>query len=81
MLADSIEAASKALVNPTEEAIEQLVEKITKGKMKQHQFHNSKLTFEELEKVKAVFKRVLKSIYHNRIAYPDDTKQLSTGKN
>ena len=79
MLADSIEAASKSLKNPTEEAIEELVEKITKGKINQLQFVSSQLTFEELEKVKAVFKRVLKSIHHNRIVYPDDTKQLPTG--
>lgn len=80
MLADSIEAASKTLKNPTEETIEQLVEKITTGKITQFQFINAQLTFEELEKIKAVFKRVLKSIYHNRIVYPDDMKQLSSGE-
>lgn len=80
MLADSIEAASKTLKSPTEEDIEQLVEKITKGKIAQFQFINAQLTFEELEKVKGVFKRVLKSIYHSRIVYPDDIKPLSSGK-
>ncbi|MFK7950632.1 MAG: HD family phosphohydrolase [Saprospiraceae bacterium] len=80
MLADSIEAASKTLKNPTEEDIERLVDKITAGKIAQNQFVNAKLTFAELEKVKTVFKRVLKSIYHNRIVYPNSTKQLPTGK-
>lgn len=79
MLADSIEAASKSLKNPTEKDIEQLVDKIIAGKIAQNQFVDAKLTFEELEKIKAVFKRVLKSIHHNRIVYPDDTKQLPKG--
>lgn len=79
MLADSIEAASKTLKNPMEKDIEMLVDKIVSGKINQHQLVNAKLTFEELEKVKTVFKRVLKSIYHSRIVYPDDTKQLPTG--
>ncbi len=74
MLADSIEAASKSLVNPTEESINQLVEKITAGKIENRQLIHSDLTFEELEKVKIVFKRVLKSIYHARIAYPKEGK-------
>lgn len=78
MLADSIEAASKSLNNPTEESIDNLVENVTKGKIVQRQFVNAKITFEELEQVKKVFKRVLKSIYHTRIVYPNDTKQLSS---
>lgn len=76
MLADSIEAASKSLKNPTEESINLLVENITAGKIAQHQFVNAKITFKELEQVKTVFKRVLKSIYHTRIIYPNDRKQL-----
>lgn len=79
MLADSIEAASKTLKNPTEEDIENLVDKITAGKIALNQFVNAKLTFEELEKIKGVFKRVLKSIYHNRIVYTNNKKQLSNG--
>ena len=38
MMADSIEAASKSLKNPDEEAINNLVEGIIAGKIKQNQF-------------------------------------------
>lgn len=72
MMADSIEAAAKSLKNPTAEAIDDLVENIIAGKLKQHQFDEADLTFKELETVKAVFKKLLKSIYHVRIAYPKD---------
>jgi putative nucleotidyltransferase with HDIG domain len=71
MMADSIEAASKSLKNPNEEAIDSLVEGIIAGKMKQNQFDEADLTFKEMEIVKGVFKKLLKSIYHVRIAYPD----------
>ncbi len=71
MMADSIEAASKSLKNPDEEAINNLVEGIIAGKIKQNQFDEADLTFKEMKIVKTVFKKLLKSIYHVRIAYPD----------
>lgn len=69
MLADSIEAASKSLKNPDEQSIDELVEGIIEGKIKQRQFEAVDLSFKELETVKAVLKKQLKSIYHVRIAY------------
>lgn len=71
MMADSIEAASKSLKNPDETAIENLVEGIIAGKIKQNQFDEADLTFKEMQTVKTVFKKLLKSIYHVRIAYPE----------
>ena len=76
MLADSTEAAAKSLKMPTEKAINDLVERITDGKLAQKQFIDSNITFAELEQVKAVFKRLLKSIYHVRIEYPEEPKRL-----
>lgn len=72
MMADSIEAAAKSLQKPTADAIDSLVDNIIAGKLKQQQFDEADLTFKELETVKAVFKKLLKSIYHVRIEYPDD---------
>jgi putative nucleotidyltransferase with HDIG domain len=72
MLADSIEAASKSIQTPTEEILDDLVEKIVAGKIASQQLIHANITFEELDKVKKVFKRVLKSINHARIAYPDN---------
>ena len=78
MLADSTEAAAKSLKMPTDTAINELVERITDGKLTQKQFINAAITLAELEEIKAVFKRLLKSIYHVRIEYPDDMKRLDS---
>ncbi|MCB0552522.1 MAG: HDIG domain-containing protein [Phaeodactylibacter sp.] len=72
MMADSIEAASKSLKNPTEADISDLVDKIVAGKITQGQFENSRMTFRELEDCKIVFKQLLKSVYHVRIEYPEE---------
>lgn len=75
MMADTVEAASRSIKNPTENAIEELIEKLIRGKMDDDQFVNSDITFKEIKKVKRVFKKMLKSIYHVRIAYPESQKK------
>lgn len=71
MLADSVEAAAKSLKTPDENAIRDLVNRIIGYKIQMGQLAQSELNFEELEICKKEFIRVLKSIYHNRIDYPD----------
>ncbi len=75
MLADSIEAASKSLKNPTGQSIDELVDRMVDYKIKERQLNESEMTFEELEKCKVVFKQLLRSIYHIRIEYPDEPAQ------
>jgi hypothetical protein len=71
MLADSIEAAAKAsLKNPSPGDIQALVERIIAGKLDKKQLEDSALTFSDLEKCKAVFLQILRSVYHARIEYP-----------
>ncbi|BDS11367.1 HD family phosphohydrolase [Aureispira anguillae] len=74
MMADSLEAASKSLKSPTEEDINDLVDNIIRGKITMGQLENTNLSFRELETVKVVFKKLLKSMNHVRIAYPNDDK-------
>ena len=71
MMSDSVEAASKSLVNPTYPVIEAFVEKIVSGQMKANQFLNANITFKEIETVKKVLKQKLTNIYHLRIEYPE----------
>ena len=71
MMADSVEAASKSLVNPSYPVIEEFVEKIVAGQMKANQFLNANITFKEIEVVKKVLKHKLTNIYHLRIEYPE----------
>ena len=74
MLADSIEASSKSLKNPTGVDIDRLVDKIVAGKISQRQLENSALSFEELEICVGTFKQILRNIYHVRIEYPEEPK-------
>lgn len=74
MIADSLEAASKSLKSPDEKSINELVDKIIAGKITHGQLEDSEMTFEELEVCKKEFKKLLKSIYHVRIEYPDEKK-------
>ncbi len=71
MMADSVEAASKSLKNPTFLMIDEFVDKIVAGQMKANQFINANITFKEIETVKKIFKQKLTNIYHLRIEYPE----------
>ncbi len=71
MLADSVEAAVRSLSEPTKDNIEELVEKIIKGKHDEGQLYNCDLTFKDLETIKKVFINTLMGIFHERIEYPE----------
>ncbi len=71
MMADSVEAASKSLSNPTFAMIDNFVEKIVSSQMDEQQFSNADITFKEIETVKKVLKQKLTNIYHLRIEYPE----------
>ncbi|MFT6934940.1 MAG: putative nucleotidyltransferase with HDIG domain [Maribacter sp.] len=71
MMADSVEAASKSLKNPTFLIIDEFVEKIIAGQMKSDQFVNADITFREIETIKKIFKLKLTNIYHLRVEYPE----------
>ena len=75
MLADSIEAASKSLKNPSEEELFSFIDKIAQGKINQGQLDDANLTFKELNECITVFKAILKSVYHVRVEYPEEQKQ------
>ncbi|SDF06726.1 HD family phosphohydrolase [Cellulophaga baltica] len=71
MMADSIEAASKSLKNPTFLIIDEFVNKIISGQMNANQFLNANITFKEIEAIKKVMKQKLTNIYHLRVEYPE----------
>ncbi len=71
MMADSVEAASKSLKEPTSSKIDAFVEKIIDNQMEQGQFLNSNITFKEIQVIKKVLKKKLKNIYHLRVEYPE----------
>jgi putative nucleotidyltransferase with HDIG domain len=70
-LADSVEAAVRAMKQPTPGRIEGLVRKIIKDKLNDDQLNQSDLTFQDLDKIATAFVRVLSGIFHSRVEYPD----------
>ena len=71
MMADSVEAASKSLKNPTADELEGFVEKVVSDKMNENQFDSSDITLKEIETVKNVLFKKLVNIYQLRIEYPE----------
>jgi len=71
MMCDASEAASKSLKEPTAMAVDNLVEKIIDGQMKNGQFMNADITFKEIQIIKKIIKKKLLNIYHLRIEYPE----------
>jgi hypothetical protein len=70
MLADSIEAASRSLVEPTVLKLESLVKKIIFNKLNEGELDNSGLSMSDLTKIQNSFLRILNGIFHTRIEYP-----------
>ncbi len=70
MLADSIEAATRALSKPNPARIESLVRKMIQDRLFDHQLDRSDLTLRELDTIAETFIKVLAGIFHTRIEYP-----------
>ncbi|MEZ4774766.1 MAG: HDIG domain-containing protein [Bacteroidia bacterium] len=70
MISDSIEAASRAMKNPTPEKLKELVDNVIDYKIKDNQLENSNLTFNDIAVIRKVIHKQLLSIYHSRIQYP-----------
>jgi putative nucleotidyltransferase with HDIG domain len=71
MMADSVEAASKSLKEPTSSKIDVFVEKIIDKQMETGQFLNADITFKDIQVIKKVLKKKLNNIYHLRVEYPE----------
>lgn len=69
MLADSVESASRTLVEPTPSRIQNLVDAIAMKKLLDGQFDNCGLTLQQLDQVKSSLVKSLTAIYHGRVKY------------
>lgn len=75
MIADSIEAACKSLKDPSKDELYNLIDKIIEGKLKTGQLKDAVLSFRELEQCRLVFQQIMKSVYHVRVAYPEEEEE------
>ncbi|PIV22071.1 MAG: phosphohydrolase [Deltaproteobacteria bacterium CG03_land_8_20_14_0_80_45_14] len=80
MLADSVEAASRALAEPTPSRIKGLVQRITNNIFLDGQLEECELTLKDLQKIQESFNRILTAIFHHRIDYPIPTSSESPKK-
>jgi hypothetical protein len=69
MLADSIEAASRTLDDPTPARLKSIVQSVIQKKFLDGQLDECHLTLKDLTKVEESFIRILLGIYHQRIDY------------
>ena len=71
MMADSVEAASKSLREPTVDKIQQFVDAVVNKQIDEKQFHDCNITLSEIQTVKKVLSKKLINIYHLRVEYPE----------
>jgi len=80
MLADSVEAAVRAMNDPTKGKIEGLVRQIIKNKLNDGQLDECDLTLKDLDIIANSFLNILLGIFHERIEYPKfDLLELQGG--
>jgi cyclic-di-AMP phosphodiesterase PgpH len=82
LLADSVEAASRTLNDPTPARIQGLVQKIINKVFIDGQLDECELTLKNLHEIAKSFNRILGAIYHHRIDYPEPAykEKIAGGK-
>lgn len=80
MLADKVEAATRTIRRPTEEAFRAMILKIVNSVMADGQFESCPLTFKEIHTVVDTFVEVLRGVYHQRIEYPETAEISNAGE-
>ncbi|MDA1027998.1 MAG: HDIG domain-containing protein [Bacteroidetes bacterium] len=72
MIADSVEAASRSMVNPNYRRLHALIESIVDARREDGQFDTTNLTFADLTMIKESLLNVLLAVYHVRVKYPGE---------
>ena len=76
MLADAVEGAVRAMPRPTPDRIEQVVRRLVRERLEDGQLDECDLTFRDLDVIGQTFTRLLASMFHPRIEYPDLERDL-----
>lgn len=79
MLADAVEAAVRALKDPTPRKIKTIIREIFDQRLRDGQLSECSMTFGDLEKVRMVFEKSLQGFGATRIAYPDRSRTKPQG--
>lgn len=78
MLADSVESAARSLKNLTPDQFEEVVERVFRQKIEDHQLEECSLTLKDLKLAARSFVRTLCAVHHLRPAYPDEKTRKVT---
>jgi putative nucleotidyltransferase with HDIG domain len=70
MMADSVEAASRTLSDPSTAQIQGMIDRLIEDVLTDNQLDESDITIREIRLVKESFLKVLSGIHHRRIDYP-----------
>ncbi|MGI5172256.1 HDIG domain-containing protein [Treponema sp. OMZ 840] len=71
MLADTVEAASRTLENPSVPRLEKFIRTLIMAKYEKGQLDKAALTFSDLDIIRESFVNILAGYYHSRIEYPN----------
>ncbi|MEX0610223.1 MAG: HDIG domain-containing metalloprotein [Balneolaceae bacterium] len=75
LLADGVEAACRAMKNPTYSKLENLVNRMIDDRVAEGQLSHCPLTFRHLQIIKESFMNILVGVYHSRVEYPEEKKE------
>ncbi len=75
MLADTVEAAARAIKPAGAEEIDKLIRKLIASKLADGQMDECELNLRDIDLIRKAFINVLQGIYHPRITYPDGKKK------
>ncbi|MGE5807226.1 MAG: metal-dependent phosphohydrolase, partial [Ignavibacteria bacterium] len=70
MLADGCESAVRAIEEPDQIKVENVIENIIQNRIADGQLDDSPLTFKDINKIKEAFTNILLGQHHRRIRYP-----------
>jgi len=71
LLADCIEASSRAMKKPNYNKLKNLIENMVDSRIQEGQLNDTPLTFRDIAIIKEAFLQNLVGIHHGRVEYPD----------
>ena len=77
MLADTVESASRVLVEPTPARIESLVHELVMKRLLDGQLDESELTLQEVRAIEESLVKSLIAVYHGRVKYPEQPQKTA----
>lgn len=74
MIADSVEAASRTLEDPSPARIQNLIKSMIQKKFNDGQLDECNLSLRDLYQIEKTFVRILIGVYHHRVEYPSEIR-------